>query len=54
VSVVKNKLMFFKKEDLGLEGAIIFKCIFKRWDGEARTELIWLRTGKGGGRFWML
>jgi hypothetical protein len=50
--VIKNKLMFFRKEYLGLDGTIILKCIFKRWDGEAWTGLIWLGiwTG-GGGRF---
>jgi len=27
---------------------IILKWIFIKWDGEARTELIWFRTGTGG------
>jgi len=36
-------------EDLGLDGIIIFKCIFKKWDGEAWTELIWFRIGTVGG-----
>jgi len=35
-------------EDLGVDGKIL-KCIFK-WDGEARTGLIWLWIGTGGGR----
>ena len=29
-------------------GMIILKWIFKKWDGEARTGLIWLRIGTGG------
>jgi hypothetical protein len=28
-------------------GGITFKWIFKKWDGEAWTGLIWLRTGTG-------
>ena len=36
-------------EDLGLEGRIILKRIFKKWGGEAWIGLIWLRIGTGGG-----
>jgi len=28
-------------------GGIILSWIFRKWDVEARTELIWLRIGKG-------
>jgi len=28
---------------------IVLKWIFKKWDREAWTGLIWLRTGTGGG-----
>ena len=32
-------------EHIGIEGTIMLKWIFKKWDGEAWTGLIWLRTG---------
>jgi hypothetical protein len=32
---------------------MISKYIFKKWDGEAWTGLIWLRIGTGGGRLSM-
>jgi hypothetical protein len=35
-------------EDPRLGGRIILRWIFRKWDG-ARTKLIWLRIGKGGG-----
>jgi hypothetical protein len=37
-------------KDLGVDRRIMLKCIFKKWDGEAWTGLIWLRIGTSNGR----
>jgi len=33
----------------GVDGTIILKCIFRKWDEGVWTGLIWLRRGTGGG-----
>jgi hypothetical protein len=35
--------------NLDVDGRIILKWIFKKWNGGAWTGLIWLRIGTGGG-----
>ena len=45
-----NTLYLFYLEDPDVDGRIVLKWIFKNWDGEAWTGLIWIRTGTGGGR----
>jgi len=37
-------------EDLGVDGRIILKWIFKKWDGETLTGMIRLKIGAGSGR----
>jgi hypothetical protein len=35
-------------KDLGIDGTIILKLIFEKWDTEAWTGLMWLRMGRAG------
>jgi hypothetical protein len=36
-------------EDPGVDGRIILRWIFRKWDVGVWTGLIWLRIGTGGG-----
>jgi hypothetical protein len=36
-------------KDRGINGRIITKCIFKKWDVGGWTRLIWRRIGTGCG-----
>jgi len=35
--------------DPGVDGRIILRCIFRKWDVEVCSESSWLRIGTGGG-----
>jgi len=36
-------------EDPGVDGRIILRCIFRKWDVGVWTGSSWLRIGTGGG-----
>jgi hypothetical protein len=38
-------------EEAGVDGRIILRLIFRKWDVEAWNGSIWLRIGTGGGHF---
>jgi hypothetical protein len=36
--------------ELGVDGRIILRCIFRKWDVGVWTGLSWLRIERGGGQ----
>ena len=39
--------------DPGVDGRIILRWIFRKWDLRLRTGSSWHRIGAGGGHLWM-
>jgi hypothetical protein len=48
-SVVGNVREGDRLEDPGVDGRIILKWVFEKWDGGKWIKSIWLRRGAGGG-----
>jgi hypothetical protein len=40
-------------EDPDIDGRIILRWIFRKWEGVVRTGWSWLRIGRGGGHLWV-
>ena len=39
--------------DRGVDGSIILRWIFRKWEGVVGTGWSWLRIGSGDGRLWV-
>ena len=39
--------------DPEVDGRIILRWIFRKWEGVVETGWSWLRIGTGGGRLWV-
>ena len=55
VWVIKSRRIRWARErdywgDQDVDGRIILRCIFRKWEGVVGTGWSWLRIGTGGGR----
>ena len=39
--------------DPDVDGSVILRCIFRKWEGVVGTGRRWLRIGRGGGHLWV-
>jgi hypothetical protein len=48
-SVLKTKYIVYLVKVPDVDGMIILRCIFRKWEGVVGTGWSWLRIGTGGG-----
>ena len=55
MTLIINNLLVYRvsRGDPDVDGRIILKWIFRKWEGVVGTGWSWLRIGTCGGRLWV-